>query len=168
MRSERARLCSLLATESSLVLCICTCALYTWGFSHLQQAPRSPGEPGAGASCQRGPSQEPLFSLWAWASIALSLSRGFGVRFVVVRGCAEFVLAGLVGSGGSGLRGRRRSMALSGGHFQETNKKSVDPILPLCLYIDIDISRATHPGPPSLWGPGPPGCGTYPLGGCWL
>ena len=54
---------------------------------------------------------------------SLSLSRGFGVRFVVVRGCAEFVLAGLVGSGGSGLRGRRRSMALSGGHFQETNKK---------------------------------------------
>ena len=66
----RARLCSLLAAESSLVLCICTCTLYTWGFSHLQQAPRSPGEPGAGASCQRGPSQEPLFSLWAWASIA--------------------------------------------------------------------------------------------------
>ena len=60
----------LLAAKSSLVLCICTCTLYTWGFSHLQQAPRSPGEPGAGASCQRGPSQEPLFSLWAWASIA--------------------------------------------------------------------------------------------------
>ena len=60
----------LLVAKRSLVLCICTCTLYTWGFSHLQQAPRSPGEPGAGASCQRGPSQEPLFSLWAWASIA--------------------------------------------------------------------------------------------------
>ena len=58
-----------------------------------------------------------------WLRGSLSLSRVFGVRFVVVRGCAEFVLAGLVGSGGSGLRGRRRSMALSGGHFQETNKK---------------------------------------------
>ena len=61
--------------------------------------------------------------LVVWLRGSLSLSRGFGVRFVVVRGCAEFVLAGLVGSGGSGLRGRRRSMALSGGHFQETNKK---------------------------------------------
>ena len=62
-----------------------------------------------------------------WLRGSLSLSRGFGVRFVVVRGCAEFVLAGLVGSGGSGLRGRRRSMALSGGHFQETNKKVIGP-----------------------------------------
>ena len=32
-----------------------------------ERAPHSPGEPGAGTGCQRGPSQEPLFSLWAWA-----------------------------------------------------------------------------------------------------
>ena len=61
--------------------------------------------------------------LVVWLRGSLSLLRVFGVRFVVVGGCAEFVLAGLVGSGGSGLRGRRRSMALSGRHFQETNKK---------------------------------------------
>jgi hypothetical protein len=56
------------------VLCICTCTLYTWGFCHLQQPPRAPGEPGAGAPCcQRGPSQEPLFSCKALVSGAPAL-----------------------------------------------------------------------------------------------
>ena len=80
--------------------------------------------------------------LVVWLRGSLSLSRGFGVRFVVVRGCAEFVLAGLVGSGGSGLRGRRRSMALSGGHFQETNKKVVRRALAYLNYLPaLSVAR---------------------------
>ena len=80
--------------------------------------------------------------LVVWLRGSLSLSRVFGVRFVVVRGCAEFVLAGLVGSGGSGLRGRRRSMALSGGHFQETNKK-VWAVLSIGG-VSLDVRCAVH------------------------
>ena len=83
--------------------------------------------------------------LVVWLRGSLSLLRVFGVRFVVVGGCAEFVLAGLVGSGGSGLRGRRRSMALSGGHFQETNKKVASVVVTTANASQETAARPTVP-----------------------